>query len=35
MANPHWGPVEKNPPGASARAKKANRSPGRTWAIGS
>src|SRR5215210_2168633 len=31
MANPHWGPVEKNPPGAHARAKK--RTPARRRTI--
>jgi membrane peptidoglycan carboxypeptidase len=31
MANPHWGPVEKNPPGAHARAKK--RTPAQRWTI--
>src|SRR5918998_2426901 len=31
MANPHWGPVEKNPPGADARAK--NRTPAQKWTL--
>ena len=29
MADPYWGPVEKNPPGAVARAKKDSRTPPR------
>ncbi len=33
MANPHWGPVEKNPPGAVARAKKDNRTPAQRWTL--
>ena len=32
MGNPHWGPVEKNPPGADARAKD-NMTPARRWTI--
>jgi membrane peptidoglycan carboxypeptidase len=30
MANPHWGAVKKNPPGAAARAK-GNQTPARRW----
>jgi membrane peptidoglycan carboxypeptidase len=33
MANPHWGPVEKNPPGADARAKKEDQTPARRWTL--
>jgi membrane peptidoglycan carboxypeptidase len=33
MANPHWGPVEKHPPGADARTKKAKRTPAQKWTI--
>jgi membrane peptidoglycan carboxypeptidase len=31
MANPHWGPVEKIPPAARARAK--NRTPAQKWTL--